>query len=56
MKKLNDEQKIVVDDIILNETKDPSKPLCFFLTNCVRMRKAFTLMCIIQNMLQHYIK
>jgi hypothetical protein len=35
---------------------DPWKPLHLFLIGGVGMRKTFTLMCIIQSMLQYYIK
>ncbi len=55
MKRQSDEQKKIVDDI-LYQKKNPSRFLPFFLPWGARTRKTFTLMCIIQSMLQHYIK
>jgi hypothetical protein len=52
MKKLSEEQIIIVND---KKRKNPSKPLHFFNKRC-RDKKKFILMCIIQSMLQHYIK
>ncbi len=55
-KKLNDERKLIVDDIIYKKHKYPSKVVHIFLTWGVGIGKIFTLMCSIQNMLRYYIK
>jgi hypothetical protein len=47
MTKLNDEQRLIVDDIILKKHKYPSKPLHIFLTRGARTWKTYILMCII---------
>jgi len=56
MKQLNNKQMAIVDDILYKKTKQPNKPLHIFLTRGVKTGKIFTFMCIIQNMLQYYIK
>ncbi len=44
MKKLNDEQRLIVDYIIFKKHKYPSKPLHIFLIGGVGAWKTFTLM------------
>jgi ERCC4-related helicase len=56
MKQLNIEQMAIVDDILYNKTKHPNKSLHIFWTRGVEIGKTFTFMCIIQNMLQYYIR
>ncbi len=56
MKKLNEEQRSLLLMIYLLKKKRPIKTFTFFLTRGVGTRKTFTIMCIIQSMLQHYIK
>ncbi len=56
MKKHNDEQRCIIDDIIHKKHKYPSKPLHIFLIEAATIGKTFTLVCIIQNMLRYYIK
>jgi hypothetical protein len=51
MKKLNDEQSFIVNDILLKKPKAHQNLYIFFLSNCAGRRKTFTLMCIIQDML-----
>jgi hypothetical protein len=55
MKKLNDEQRLIEDDIIYKKHKYPSKLLHIFLIGGVGTRFFFILMCIIQNMLRYNI-
>ncbi len=47
MTKLNDEQRLIIDNIIYKKHKYPSKPLHFFLTRGAGIGKKFILMCII---------
>jgi hypothetical protein len=54
MKKLNVEQRIIVDDVVYRKNKYSSKPLHLFLTRGARIGKKFTFMCLIQNLLQYY--
>jgi hypothetical protein len=54
LKQFNMEQKDIVDDMLHKKSKHPTKSLHIFLIGGTR--KNFTLMCIIQNMLQHYIR
>ncbi len=56
IKNLNDEQRLLIDDIVYKTNKYHSKPLCVFLIGGAWTGKFFTLMCIIQNMLRYYIK
>ncbi len=56
MKQFNNKQMAIVDDILYKKTKHLNKPLHIFLTRGVETRKTFTFMCIIQNMLQYYIR
>jgi hypothetical protein len=56
MKKRNDEERLMINDIIHKKHKYPSKSLHIFLIEGVGVGKIFTLMCIIQNMLRYYIK
>lgn len=56
IKQFNIEQKDIVDDMLHKKSKHPTKSLHIFLIGGASMRKNFTLMFIIQNMLQHYIK
>ncbi len=49
-------KKGIVDDILYQNIKNLTKPFHFFLTSGAETRKTFTLMCIIQKMLQYYIK
>jgi hypothetical protein len=56
MRKFNDEQHLIVDDILYKKNKNPMQPLYIFLTWGIGTRKTFTLMCIIQYMLSYYIK
>jgi len=55
MKKSNHEQRIIIDDIYLKK-QTFIKPLHIFLIGGVNTKKTFTFMCIMQNMLQYYIK
>jgi hypothetical protein len=56
MKQLNNEQKVIVDDILYQKIKNLSKPFHIFLTVDARTGKTCTFMCIIQNMLRYYSK
>jgi hypothetical protein len=56
MRQLNNELKIIVDDILYQKIKKFIKPFFIFLTGGVGKRKMFTFMCIIQNMLRYYTK
>jgi len=56
MKKINEEWRLIVDDIIYKKHKYPLKTLHIFLIGHVGIGKIFTLMCIIQNMLRYYIR
>jgi hypothetical protein len=56
MRQLNSEQKNIVYDILHKKNKHPTKPLHLFLTRGVGIGFFLILMCIIQNMLQYYIK
>jgi hypothetical protein len=56
MRQLNNEQRAIVDDILYQKIKNLTKPFHIFLIGGVRIGKMFTFMCIIQNMLQYYIK
>jgi hypothetical protein len=55
MKKCNDEQRCIINDIIHKKHKYPSKPLHIFLIEGARIGKTFTLMCIVPNMLRYFI-
>jgi hypothetical protein len=54
MKKLNHEQRIIVDIYIY--IYQSSKPLHIFLIGGVGVKKTFTFICIMQNMLQYYVR
>jgi len=56
MKQFNIELKDIIDDMLHKKSKHPTKSLHIFLIGGASTRKTFTLMCIIQNMLQHYIR
>jgi hypothetical protein len=56
MRKLNTKQRIIAYDILHWKNKYPLEPLHLFLTRGTWRGKTCTLMCIIQNMLQYYIK
>jgi hypothetical protein len=56
MRQLNNEQIVIVDDILYQKIKNAAKPFHIFLIGGVGARKAFTLVCIIQNVLQYYTK
>ncbi len=56
MRKLNIKQRIIIDDILHWKKINPLKPLHLFLTRGTWRGKTCTFMCIIQNMLQYYIK
>ncbi len=47
MRQLNNEQKTIVDHILYQNIKNPTKPFHIFLTSGAWIRKTFTLMCII---------
>jgi len=47
MKQLNNEQRVIVDDILYQKIKNPIKPIHIFLIGDVGIEKMFTLMCII---------
>jgi hypothetical protein len=55
-RQLNNEQKVIVNDILYQKVKNLIKPFHFFLTGGAGIGKMFTFMCIIQNMLRHYTK
>jgi hypothetical protein len=55
MKQLNNEQRTIVDDILYQKIKNPTKPFHIFLIGGVKTMKTFTFMCIIQNLLWCYI-
>jgi hypothetical protein len=55
-RQLNNEQITIVDDILYQKIKSPTKAFHIFLTCDVGIWKMFTLMCIIQNILRYYIK
>jgi len=52
MKELNDEQKLIIEEILHKKLNIKKKPLHIFLTRGVHIGKTFTLMYIIQNMLK----
>lgn len=54
MIQLNHKQKLILDNNIYKKIKIQQQ-LCIFFTWGTSMGKTFTLMCIIQNMLQYYI-
>ncbi len=56
MKKFNDEQRFIVNDIIYLNIYILQNLYTNFLTRGVGIGKTFTLMCIIQNMLRYCIK
>jgi len=56
MKKLNDEQRFIVNDIIYLNIYILQNLYTNFLTRGVGIGKTFTVMCIIQNMLRYCIK
>jgi hypothetical protein len=56
MQQLNIKQITIVDDILYQKMKNPTKPFHICLTSGVGTRKMVSLMCIIQNMLQYYTK
>jgi hypothetical protein len=56
MRQLNNEQRAIVDNILYQKIKNPTKPFHIFLIDGVGTGKMFTLMCIIQNMLLYYTK
>ncbi len=47
MKQLNNEKKIIVDDILYQNIKNPTNHFIFFLISGAGTRKMFTLVCII---------
>ncbi len=56
MRQLNNEQKLLLMISFTKKLKTLRNHFFFFLTSGVGIEKAFTLMCIIQNMLQYYTK
>jgi hypothetical protein len=56
MRQLNNEQRTIVGDILYQKFKNLKKPFHIFVTCGVRTRKLFTLMCIIQSLLQYCTK
>jgi len=56
MRQLNNELKIIIDDILYQKIKNLIKSFFIFLTSGVGTRKMFTFMCIIRNMLWYYTK
>jgi hypothetical protein len=56
MRQLNNEQKVIGDDIIYQKIKNLTKPIHIFFIGGARIKKTFILMCIIQNILQYYTK
>jgi hypothetical protein len=42
MKQLNNEQRTIVDDILYQKIKNPTKPFHIFLIGGVKTRKTFT--------------
>jgi hypothetical protein len=53
---LNDEQLVFFDDILYKNKMYPNESLSIFLTEGVGTRKTFTLMVIIQGLIQYYLK
>jgi len=53
---LNEKQCVLFDDILYKKQMNPNEPLSIFFIKSVGTRKTFTLMVIIQCLLQYYLK
>jgi len=56
LRQLNEEQRLILDDVMHRKRLYPNTPICLFLIGGVETSKKFTLKFIIQGLLQLYNK